>query len=58
MSPQAQAVAEVDMADIAAWFSSQKVQPNKAQNTELLAQARGFSSARAGRHCRRVGCHG
>ena len=61
MSPQAQAVAEVDMADIAAWFSSQKVQPNKAQNTELLAQGEKIFFKGKGRPdviaaC--VGCHG
>jgi len=61
MSPQAQAVAEVDMADIAAWFSSQKVQPNKAQNTELLAQGERIFFKGKGRPdviaaC--VGCHG
>jgi cytochrome c553 len=61
MSPQAQAVAEVDMADIAAWFSSQKVQPNKAQNNELLAQGEKIFFKGKGRPdviaaC--VGCHG
>jgi cytochrome c553 len=61
MSPQAQAVAEVDMADIAAWFGSQKVQPNKAQNKELLAQGEKIFMKGKGRPdviaaC--VGCHG
>lgn len=61
MSPQAQAVAEVDMADIAAWFASQKVQPNKAQNPELLAQGERIFFKGKGRPdviaaC--VGCHG
>ncbi len=61
MSPQAQAVAEVDIADIAAWFASQKVQPNKAQNTELLAQGERIFFKGKGRPdviaaC--VGCHG
>lgn len=61
MSPQAQAVAEVDMADIAAWFASQKVQPNKAQNAELLAQGERIFFKGKGRPdvvaaC--VGCHG
>ncbi|MBN8473980.1 c-type cytochrome [Sulfuritalea sp.] len=61
MSPQAQAVAEVDIADIAAWFSSQKVQPNKAQSAELLAQGEKIFFKGKGRPdviaaC--VGCHG
>lgn len=61
MSPQAQAVAEIDMADIAAWFASQKVQPNKAQNPELLAQGERIFFKGKGRPdviaaC--VGCHG
>lgn len=61
MSPQAQAVAEVDMADIAAWFASQKVMPNAAQNKELLAQGEKIFFKGKGRPevvaaC--VGCHG
>lgn len=61
MSPQAQAVAEVDMADIAAWFASQKVMPNTVQNKELLAQGERIFFKGKGRPdvvaaC--VGCHG
>lgn len=61
MSPQAQAVAEVDMADIAAWFASQKILPNKTQNAELLAQGERIFFKGKGRPdvvaaC--VGCHG
>lgn len=61
MSPQAQAVAEVDMADIAAWFASQKVAPNAAQNKELIAQGEKLFLKGKGRPepvaaC--VGCHG
>lgn len=61
MSPQAQAVAEVDMADIAAWFASQKVLPGTAPNKELLAQGERIFLKGKGRPdvvaaC--VGCHG
>ena len=61
MSPQAQAVAEVDMADIAAWFASQKVVPNPVQNKELMAQGEKIFFKGKGRPdviaaC--VGCHG
>ena len=38
MSPQAQAVAEADIADIAAWFASQKVASAAATNKDVLAQ--------------------
>jgi len=60
MSPQAQAVAENDMADIAAWFGSQKVQPNPAQNKDLLAQGEKIFMKGIGRPdvvaaC--IGCH-
>jgi cytochrome c553 len=60
MSPQAQAVAEADMADIAAWFGSQKVQPNPAQNKDLLAQGEKIFMKGKGRPdvvaaC--IGCH-
>ena len=60
MSPQAQAVAENDMADIAAWFGSQKVQPNPAQNKDLLAQGEKIYMKGIGRPdvvaaC--IGCH-
>ncbi len=61
MSPQAQAVAEVDLADIAAWFASQKVQPNPPLNKELLAQGEKIFLKGKGRPdvvaaC--IGCHG
>lgn len=61
MSPQAQAVAEVDMADIAAWFAGQKVAPGAVQNKELMAQGEKIFFKGKGRPdvvaaC--VGCHG
>lgn len=61
MSPQAQAVAEVDIADIAAWFASQKVAPGAAPNKELMAQGEKIFMKGKGRPdvvaaC--VGCHG
>ena len=61
MSPQAQAVGEPDMADIAAWFGSQKVQPNPSQNKELMAQGERIFFKGKGRPdviaaC--IGCHG
>ena len=61
MSPQAQAVAEVDIADIAAWFASQKVAPNAAPNKDLMAQGEKIFMKGKGRPdvvaaC--VGCHG
>ena len=60
MSPQAQAVAENDMADIAAWYGSQKVAPNPPQNQELLAQGEKIFMKGIGRPdvvaaC--IGCH-
>ncbi len=60
MSPQAQAVAENDMADIAAWFGSQKVRPNPAQDKDLLAQGEKIFMKGIGRPdvvaaC--IGCH-
>lgn len=61
MSPQAQAVAEVDIADIAAWFASQKLMPNAVQNRELVALGEKIFFKGKGRPdsiaaC--VGCHG
>lgn len=61
MSPQAQAVAEADMADIAAWFGSQKAKAGTAANKELLAQGEKIFHKGTGRPnvvaaC--VGCHG
>lgn len=61
MSPQAQAVAEVDMADIAAWFASQRVTPGSVQNKELMAQGqkiffKGKGSPDVVAAC--IGCHG
>lgn len=61
MTPQAQAVAEADMADIAAYFASQKAKPNAAANKDLLAQGEKIFFKGTGRPnpvaaC--VGCHG
>lgn len=61
MTPQAQAVAEADMADIAAYFASQKAKPNAAANKDLLAQGEKIFFKGKGRPepvaaC--VGCHG
>lgn len=61
MSPQAQAVAEADVADIAAYFAQQKVKPNEAGNPELLAAGEKIFYKGKGRPnvvaaC--VGCHG
>jgi cytochrome c553 len=61
MSPQAQAVAEIDMADIAAWFASQKAKPNVAANKTLLAAGEKIYNKGKGRPdvvaaC--IGCHG
>lgn len=61
MSPQAQAVGEPDMADIAAWFATQKVQPTPTQNKDLLAQGERIFFKGKGRPdvvaaC--IGCHG
>jgi cytochrome c553 len=61
MSPQAQAVAEADMADIAAYFAGQKAKPATAANKELLAQGEKIFYKGTGRPnvvaaC--VGCHG
>jgi cytochrome c553 len=61
MSPQAQAVAEADMADIATYFASQKARPGAAANKDLLAQGEKIFYKGTGRPnvvaaC--VGCHG
>ncbi len=61
MSPQAQAVAEVDIADIAAYFGSQKAKAGTAANKDLLAQGEKIFFKGKGRPdvvaaC--VGCHG
>ena len=61
MSPQAQAVAEADIADIAAYFATQQVKPNPAANPELLAEGEKLFYKGKGRPnvvaaC--VGCHG
>jgi len=61
MSPQAQAVAEADIADIAAWYASQKGKPSTSSNKDLLAQGEKIFFKGKGRPdvvaaC--VGCHG
>jgi cytochrome c553 len=61
MSPQAQAVSEVDIPDIAAYFAQQKVKPNDDVNKELLAAGEKLFYKGKGRPevvaaC--VGCHG
>ncbi len=61
MSPQAQAVSDADMADIAAFFASQKIGPNEAGNKDLLAQGENIFLKGKGRPnpvpaC--IGCHG
>lgn len=61
MSPQAQAVAEVDMADIAAYFAGQKAAASPSPNKDLLAQGERIFLKGKGRPdvvaaC--VGCHG
>lgn len=61
MSPQAQAVAEADIADIAAYFGSQKAKANSPANKDLLAQGEKIFFKGKGRPdvvaaC--VGCHG
>jgi cytochrome c553 len=61
MSPQAQAVSEADIPDIAAYFSQQKVRPNDGGNKELLAAGEKLFYKGKGRPevvaaC--VGCHG
>ena len=61
MSPQAQAVNDADMADIAAFFASQKIGPNEAGNKDLLAQGENIFLKGKGRPnpvpaC--IGCHG
>ena len=61
MSPQAQAVSDADMADIAAFFAGQKIGPNEAGNKDLLAQGQTIFLKGKGRPqpvpaC--IGCHG
>ena len=61
MTPQAQAVSEADIADIAAYFGSQKAMAGKAAQKELLAQGEKIFFKGKGRPdvvaaC--VGCHG
>lgn len=61
MEPQAQAVAEADLADIAAFFAKQQIQPNEVANKDLLAQGEQIFLKGKGRPhvvpaC--VGCHG
>ncbi|MDP1611524.1 MAG: c-type cytochrome [Sulfuritalea sp.] len=61
MSPQAQAVAEADIADLAAYFAKQQAKPNAVQSKDLLAQGEKIYQKGKGRPdvvtaC--VGCHG
>jgi len=61
MSPMAQSVAEIDIADIAAYFAKQQVRPAEAAQKELLAQGEQLFLKGKGRPqpvtaC--VGCHG
>lgn len=61
MTPQAQAVAEADIADLAAYFAKQPAKPNAAQNKDLLAQGEKIYQKGKGRPevvtaC--IGCHG
>lgn len=61
MSPQAQGVAEADIADIAAYFAQQKISPNEGGKSELLAAGEKLFYKGKGRPdvvaaC--VGCHG
>ena len=61
MSPQAQAVSDADMADIAAFFAGQKIGPNEAVDKDQLARGesiflKGKSRPRLVPAC--VGCHG
>lgn len=61
MSPQAQAVAEPDIADIAAYFGAQKASPNASVNKDLLAQGEKIflkGTARPNVVAACVGCHG
>jgi cytochrome c553 len=61
MSPQAQAVAEADIPDIAAFFAQQQVRPAEAARKELLVRGeqiflRGKGRPQVVAAC--VGCHG
>jgi cytochrome c553 len=61
MTPQAQAVAETDLADIAAFFAKQKPKAEEATNKELLASGEKLFRKGKGRPsvvpaC--IGCHG
>lgn len=61
MSPQAQAVSEADIADLAAYFAKQQSRPNAVQNKDLLAQGEKMYQKGKGRPdvvtaC--IGCHG
>lgn len=61
MSPQAQAIAEVDIADLAAYFATQQPKPNARPDKDLLAQGEKIYQKGKGRPdvvaaC--VGCHG
>ncbi|MDP2826519.1 MAG: c-type cytochrome [Sulfuritalea sp.] len=61
MSPQAQAVAEVDIADLAAYFAQQRATSGATPNKDLLAQGEKLYQKGKGRPdvvaaC--IGCHG
>lgn len=61
MTPQAQAVAETDLADIAAFFAKQKPKAEEATNQEILAAGEKLFRKGKGRPnvvpgC--IGCHG
>lgn len=61
MSPQAQAIVDADIADLAAYFTKQQAKPNPAQGKDLLAQGEKIYQKGKGRPdvvtaC--IGCHG
>lgn len=61
MSPQAQMIADADIADIAAFFAAQRVTPQEAAQKELLAKGEQIFLKGKGRPqvvaaC--IGCHG
>lgn len=62
MSPQAQAVAEADIADIAAFFASQQIKSETAGDRALLAQGEKLFTKGKGKAAATVaacaGCHG
>lgn len=63
MSPQAQSIAEADIANLAAYFASQKAKANEATDKSLLAAGeklynKGANVARPNSITACVGCHG